>query len=88
MVAMLGRTVGKLATGTRVVRQTDGGSVGWWAALQRAMVPVVFSAVPQAGPVLGIMVYAMALLGPLRQGLHDRAAGTLVVLHGARIVPA
>jgi uncharacterized RDD family membrane protein YckC len=29
-------------------------------------------------------VYGLTLLGPLRQGLHDRAAGTLVVLNGAR----
>jgi uncharacterized RDD family membrane protein YckC len=84
MVALLGRTVGKFVTGTRVVRQSDGGEVGWVSAGQRALVPVVASAVPQIGWILGAGVYGMALLGPLRQGLHDRAAGTLVVLNGAR----
>lgn len=82
MIALLGRTVGKFATGTRVVRQVDGGEVGWFSAGQRALVPVVFSAVPDIGWALGAGVYAMAFLGPLRQGLHDRAAGTIVVLNG------
>ena len=27
------------------------------------------------------MVYSIALWNPLRQGLHDQAAGTLVVRH-------
>jgi uncharacterized RDD family membrane protein YckC len=88
MIGLLGRTVGKFATGTRVVNQTDGGRVGWFSAVQRALVPVVFSAVPTAGWLLGAIVYAFAFLGPLRQGLHDRAAGTLVVLNAARTTPA
>lgn len=88
MIGAIGRTVGKLATGTRVVRLADGGPVGWFSAVQRALVPVVFSAVPQAGWLLGAIVYAFAFLGPLRQGLHDRAAGTLVVLNQVRVTPA
>ena len=28
---------------------------------------------------LGVFVYSLALWNPLRQGLHDQAAGTLVV---------
>ncbi len=88
MIGLLGRTVGKFVTGTRVVRLADGGAVGWYSAVQRALVPVVFSAVPTAGWLLGAIVYAFAFLGPLRQGLHDRAAGTLVVLNAARPTPA
>ena len=80
MVGLLGRTVGKLATGTRVVRADGGEAVGWTAATMRALVPLVFGAVPQVGMVLGFVVYALASFSPLRQGLHDRAAGTLVVL--------
>lgn len=86
LIGLWGRTVGKLAAGTRVVRRVDGGRVGWASAAIRALVPVAFSAVPQLGVVLGIVVYAFALFGPLRQGLHDRAAGTLVVLNAP--VPA
>lgn len=79
LIGLFGRTIGKLVTGTRVVRREDGGRVGWFAAAQRALVPVAAGAVPKAGIVLGAVVYGVAFLGPLRQGIHDRAAGTLVV---------
>ena len=85
LVGFFGRTVGMIATGIRVVRQTDGGPVGWFASGQRALVPLLFIGVPVLGVYVFLGVYAMAYLGPLRQGLHDRAAGTLVVLNGARI---
>jgi uncharacterized RDD family membrane protein YckC len=84
LIGFFGRTVGKIATGTRVVRQVDGGRVGWFAAGQRAVVPVVFSGVPKFGVFYSAFVYMFAMLGPLRQGLHDRIAGTLVVRNGAR----
>ncbi len=79
MVGLLGRTIGKLATGTRVVHAGDGGRVGWGAAFMRSLVPVAFGAIPQVGAVLSLGVYALAFGNPRRQGLHDRAAGTLVV---------
>ena len=80
MVGFLGRTVGKFATGTCVVSQATGARVGWFGAGQRAVVPAVAAAVPTLGFLLGSIVYGLAALGPLRQGLHDRAAGTLVVM--------
>ena len=79
MIGLLGRTVGKFAAGTKVVRAVDGGRVGWSAAVMRALVPLAFGVVPQIGFVLSVLVYGLAFLSPLRQGLHDRAAGTLVV---------
>jgi uncharacterized RDD family membrane protein YckC len=85
LVGFFGRTVGKIATRTRVVRQSDGGRVGWFAAGQRALVPVVFSGLPEVGVVYSALVYSVAFLGPLRQGLHDRAAGTLVVRDVPRV---
>jgi len=78
MIALLGRTVGKLAFGTRVIR-TDGGTPGWWEAAMRALVPLSLGAIPRIGVVLSMLVYSLALWSPLRQGLHDKAAGTLVV---------
>ena len=80
LVGFFGRTVGKIVMGTRIVRRVDGGRVSWWSALQRSLVPVVASSVPQAGFVLGPMVYVFAFFSPLRQGVHDRAAGTVVVM--------
>jgi uncharacterized RDD family membrane protein YckC len=78
MIATLGRTVGKIAFGTRVVR-TDGGPVGWSASSMRALVPLSLGAIPRIGVFLSVLVYSLALWNPLRQGLHDKAAGTLVV---------
>jgi uncharacterized RDD family membrane protein YckC len=86
LVGCFGRTVGKIATGTRVVRQSDGGRVSWFAAVQRALIPTLFSGLPEFSVFYTTGVYGMALLGPLRQGLHDRAAGTLVVINGTRAV--
>ena len=84
LVALFGRTVGKVITRTRVVQRIDGGRVGWVPAAQRALVPAAAGSVPRVGLALGAAVYAVALLGPLRQGVHDRAAGTLVVLNAHR----
>ncbi len=79
MVGRWGRTVGKFAAGTRVVDATDGGRLGWYAAAQRAVVPLVAGAVPGLGLLLASFVYGRAFFDPLRRGIHDRAAGSLVV---------
>jgi len=78
MITLLGRTVGKLAFGTRVVR-TDGSAPGWSESSMRALVPLSLGAIPRIGVFLSMLVYSLALWSPLRQGLHDKAAGTLVV---------
>ena len=79
MIAMLGRTVGKMALGTRVVRLLDGDRPDWSESLIRSLVPLSLGSIPRIGLLLTVLVYAMALWNPLRQGLHDKAAGTLVV---------
>lgn len=79
MITLLGRTVGKMALGTRVVRLIDGGRPGWSEAAMRALVPLALGAIPSIGLFLSMVVYSLALWSPLRQGLHDKAAGTLVV---------
>ena len=81
MIALLGRTVGKMALGTRVVRLVDGRRPTWSEAAMRALVPLAFGSIPKIGVFLGATVYSLALWTPLRQGLHDKAAGTLVVRH-------
>jgi uncharacterized RDD family membrane protein YckC len=82
MIGLIGRTVGKIATGTRVVSAATGGRLGWYGSVQRALVPSVAAAVPEFGFLLGAVVYGMAAFGPMRQGLHDRAAGSVVILNG------
>lgn len=74
-----GRTLGKLLFRTRVVRIEDGGGLGLVRAFQRSLVPTSLSAVPGVGPLLGLGVYVWAFFDPLRQGVHDKAAGSLVV---------
>ena len=83
MIALWGRTVGKIALGTRVVRLIGGGRPSWTESAMRALVPLSLGAIPRVGLVLGVLVYSLALWNPLRQGLHDKAAGTLVVLGAA-----
>ena len=74
-----GRTVGKWIMGMKVVRVTDGGPVGFSGASLRSLVPAVAGAPPVIGPFLAIAVYAVAMFDRRRQGLHDKAAGTVVV---------
>jgi uncharacterized RDD family membrane protein YckC len=78
-VRFWGKTVGKSACGCVVVRANDGGPVDTWAASIRALVPLVAGAVPVVGPFVTIAVYVMAFVDPRRQGLHDKAAATIVV---------
>lgn len=79
MVALWGRTVGKFAMGTRVVRVDTGGSLLWWSAAIRALVPLAAGVIPGAGMFLSLVIYATAFWDRRRQGWHDRAAGTIVV---------
>lgn len=81
MIGLLGRTVGKIALGTRVVRLIDGRRPNWSESAMRSLVPLALEAIPRVGVFLWLMVYSLAMWSPLRQGLHDRAAGTLVVRH-------
>jgi uncharacterized RDD family membrane protein YckC len=74
-----GRTLGKLLTRTRAVSVVDGGSLGFVRAFQRSLVPTTLSAIPQIGPLVGVGVYVYAFFDPLRQGIHDKAAGSIVV---------
>jgi len=81
-----GRTVGKWLMGTRV-EHGDGTRPSMERAALRAAVPGVAWVIPYfGGGILAALIYLTAVFNPLRQGLHDRAAGTLVVMspRGAR----
>lgn len=75
-IALRGQTLGKMAVGIRVVRQHDGAIPGWGPSFVRWFVPVLASIVPFGA----MVVYLWMLWDPRRQGLHDRAARTLVVV--------
>jgi uncharacterized RDD family membrane protein YckC len=78
-VAVYGYTVGKRIVGIKVVSRADGGRVTWTYASLRALIPTAVQLVPVVGPGLSLVVYLRAVFHPLRQGLHDVAAGTIVV---------
>lgn len=79
LVALTGATVGKRLLKIKVVNRLDGSPVGWSYAAVRALVPTVAGLIPVIGFALNIAVYVRAFFHPLRQGLHDAAAGTVVV---------
>ena len=79
MIAIWGRTVGKFALGTRVVRVDTGGPLLWWSSAIRALVPLAAGVIPGVGMFLSLVVYSSAFFDRRHQGWHDRAAGTVVV---------
>ena len=88
-VGLWGRTIGKRAVGTLVVSTDSNMIPDWRSAAIRGVVPIVdrivFVFLPSwdwlgvLGLVWLIAVYGPILRSPTRQGLHDRAAGTVVI---------
>ncbi len=78
-IALRGATVGKSLVRIKVVNRTDGSAVSWSYAAVRALIPAVAGLIPVIGFALNIAVYVRAFFHPYRQGLHDAAAGTVVV---------
>jgi uncharacterized RDD family membrane protein YckC len=81
LTALRGQTLGKMALGIKVLRAEDRGPVGWGRAAVRWIVPTVVGRIPEpAVSTLGtLLVYLWMLWDPMRQGLHDKAARTIVV---------
>jgi uncharacterized RDD family membrane protein YckC len=91
MIRTYGQTPGKTLVRTRVVDVDTGELPSWRAAVIRWAVPTAGSLlayvpvpVALAGPLLQVIVYGGVLFPPRRRGLHDLAAGTVVVLRQAR----
>jgi uncharacterized RDD family membrane protein YckC len=74
MVAVTGRTLGKMAISARVVAD-DGGPVGLGTALARGLLANLFCIALLPALLLGISMER----DPRRRGWHDRIAGTRVV---------
>ena len=81
LIASRGQTIGKATMGIRVRRLTDGENPTPWQAGIRVLLPVALGNLPLGfiATVLSLAVYLVAFSNPLRQGWHDRAAGTVVV---------
>ncbi len=78
-VATRGRTLGAWMMAVRIVRIDDGAIPGWSKAGIRALLPMAAQAVPVIGIFVMGAIYVTVFFNPRRQGLHDRAAGTIVV---------
>jgi uncharacterized RDD family membrane protein YckC len=79
MVALRGQTVGAMSMSIVVVRLDTLRKPGWQSSGIRALVPQVAGVVPYIGPLLIVVVHAWMFVDRRRQGLHDKAAGTIVV---------
>ena len=82
--ALWGQTAGKLAVGTRVVSDVDGSVPGWRRSGIRWLVSEGIGRLPYLGIWVSVVVLGSLLLDPRRRGLHDKAAGTVVVRVSAR----
>ncbi len=78
-VAWRGQTVGKLLFGVRVAYLVNGTKPDPFHAALRIMLPAVVLAFPPTLWFLYPTVYLTALFNPMRRGVHDSAAGTVVV---------
>lgn len=78
-VALWGQTMGKLAVGTRVVAEADGSLPGWRRSVVRWGLPGLVGRLPVIGLFVSLAIMGSLVLDPRRRGLHDKAAGTIVV---------
>lgn len=81
MVAWRGQTLGKMLLRLAVVRRSDGAQPTPAESVVRFF-PWLWLFVPFLGQLLWIMTYLTAIPNQRRQGWHDRAASTLVVVRG------
>jgi len=78
-IALWGQTIGKRATNVKVVNAVHGGTPGWGKSIGRWAIPGLLNLVPFVGWLLSLVCYLSLLWDRVRQGWHDRAAGTLVI---------
>jgi len=88
--AIWGRTLGKWIVGTRVIDDDTGRNPSWLRSIVRYVVPSLGSLLALAvsprwvaallSTLWATIVYAPLLWSPRVQGIHDRAARTVVVL--------
>lgn len=77
--AVWGQTPGKLAVGTRVVVDADGSLPGWRRSIIRWFVAEGVGRIAYVGIWISLAVLVSVVVDGRRRGLHDKAAGTIVV---------
>jgi uncharacterized RDD family membrane protein YckC len=91
LVAWRGQTLGMMLVNIRVARISDGGTpavnaalVHWGVFVGPALIPIDSSFITILSLAWTVFILASMVQDPLRRGIHDRAAGTIVVLTGSR----
>ena len=79
LIATKGQTLGKMAVRVKVVRADNGLEPGWGKAIGRWIIPAALGFIPFVGWLLSLLVYLSLLWDKVRQGWHDKVAGTLVI---------
>lgn len=80
LFALRGQTVAMMLLRMRAARFVDGEKPTWGESSIRWLLPNAIAAVPIAFiSILSLVVYARMFWDPLRQGFHDKAAGTVIV---------
>ena len=77
LTATKGQTLGKWVTDIKVIRSDNGLVPGWGRSLGRYLAS--WGTIPALGQVLALVVCAPLLWDRTHQGLHDKAAATLVI---------
>jgi len=86
MIGYYGQTAGKMLTGVQVVRVATRDVPGFGTAAIRSLFPNAVAVLPGIAPILEVIIYAWALFDrPYKRGLHDKAAGTIVLRVQPRI---
>lgn len=78
LTAVRGQTVGKMVVRTKVIDPETGRIPSWQSSFIRWGAPAALSTIPYVG-FLTVGMYAWLVWDARQQGLHDKAARTLVV---------
>lgn len=84
MISAGGRTLGKMATGIHVIRKDNGDRPGPIRSIRRWVIPGLLLLIPFVGWLATLFCRLSLTWCKDRQGWHDKAGGTLVVVKQSR----
>lgn len=80
LIALKGQTIGKMVMGIRVARADNGELPGWGKSVGRWALPSLLGLIPLIGWIGTVLTYVSLTWDDRRQGWHDKAAATVVVV--------
>ncbi|NQW04951.1 MAG: RDD family protein [Acidobacteria bacterium] len=80
LIAIKGQTLGKMAMGIHVTRADNGELPGWGKSAGRWALPMLLGLIPFIGWIGTLLTYVSLTWDDRRQGWHDKAAATVVVV--------